>query len=229
MAKMLISVRSVEEADIALQNGADIIDLKDPDQGALGALPMSDIRSIINFVAARKPISATIGDIPMQPDFIVQRVTQLQGLPINYIKIGFFEADDYMSCLGGVSEIKMISQPLIAVLFAEHHYPKNLIADIKQAGFIGIMLDTANKNGKTYQDYFSELAFEAFASEIRAQHLLFGIAGSLQISHVKAAKKVNPHFMGFRGGVCIENQRQSELDRQKIYNIKNALKNVGIR
>jgi uncharacterized protein (UPF0264 family) len=223
MVKMLISVKSVEEADIALQSGADIIDLKDPDHGALGALPLTDIRSIINFVNARKPISATIGDVPMQPELIIERVTQLQGLAIDYIKIGFYETVDYMPCLGGISEIQTISQPLIAVLFAEHHYPKNLIVDIKRAGFIGVMLDTANKNGKTYQDYFSELAFEAFANEILAQNLLFGIAGSLQEMHVKAAKKVSPNFMGFRGGVCKQNKRQSKLDSTKIHRLKSVL------
>jgi uncharacterized protein (UPF0264 family) len=223
MVQMLISVKSVEEADIALQYGADIIDLKDPDQGALGALPISDICSIIDFVGARKPISATIGDMPMQPELIVQRVLKLQGLSINYIKIGFFEIVDYMPCLEGISKIKTISQPLIAVLFAEYQYPKDLIANIKQAGFVGIMLDTANKNGRTYQDYFSEPAFEAFANEIHKQNLLFGIAGSLQETHVKAAKKMNPHFMGFRGGVCIESKRQSKLDSAKIYSLKTVL------
>ena len=41
MTALLASVRSVAEAELALAGGADVIDLKDPSQGALGALPLS--------------------------------------------------------------------------------------------------------------------------------------------------------------------------------------------
>lgn len=224
MAQMLISVKNVQEADIALRHGADIIDLKDPGQGALGALPITEIHSIIDFVANRKAVSATIGDIPMVPELIVQYVMQLQGIRLNYLKIGFFETPDYLPCLKSISLIKTKCQPLIAVLFAEIRYPDYLIAEIKKAGFIGIMFDTSIKNGSTYQEYFSEKEFEQLASEIAAQQLLFGVAGSLHLSHVDSAKNMKPDFMGFRGGVCQENKRQAALDSEKIIQIKNALK-----
>ena len=38
MTQLLISVKNVKETLIALDAGVDIIDLKDPDNGALGAL-----------------------------------------------------------------------------------------------------------------------------------------------------------------------------------------------
>ena len=40
MSKLLISVTSAEEALLALEGGADIIDMKNPLEGALGALPL---------------------------------------------------------------------------------------------------------------------------------------------------------------------------------------------
>lgn len=223
MVQMLVSVKNVHEAEIALQGGADIIDLKDPDQGALGALPLSEIRSIIDFVDARKPISATIGDIPMDAELIVQAISQLQGLALSYIKVGFFKANDYRPCLESIRKLGRSSQPLIAVFFAELQYPETIIADIKQAGFIGIMLDTVNKDGKTYQDYFSNTESEKLANSIKAQNLFFGIAGSLKENNINDAKKVNPDFIGFRGGVCVGNQRRNNLNSAKIISIKNNL------
>jgi uncharacterized protein (UPF0264 family) len=223
MIQMLVSVRSVEEADIALQNGADIIDLKDPSQGALGALSLSDISAIIDFVDDRKPISATIGDVPMQPDLIEQHIAPFCDLPLRYLKIGFFKSADFKPVLETMSKISLTSQPLIAVLFAEYAYPQNLLAEIKQAGFVGIMLDTANKNGKSYQDYFSEIELQALAAEAQALQLLFGIAGSLNLSHINHAKKFSPDFLGFRGGVCDKNSRNLDLDYNKIKAIKNVL------
>ena len=36
MTRLLVSVRSAEEAEIALAGGADVIDVKEPRRGALG-------------------------------------------------------------------------------------------------------------------------------------------------------------------------------------------------
>jgi uncharacterized protein (UPF0264 family) len=223
MVQMLISVRSVEEADLALQNGVDILDLKDPVQGALGALTLAEIKAIINFAGDRTPISATIGDLSMLPDLIEQGISRFNDLPLSYLKIGFFEAPDYEPCLAAICRIKAASQPLIAVLFAEYIYPEYLLAEIKRAGFTGVMLDTVNKNGKTYVDYYSETRLEALIEEARRLQFFFGIAGSLNLSHISTAKKLNPDFLGFRGGVCSENLRQLNLDAVKINAIKNAL------
>lgn len=219
MTHLLISVQNVQEAAIALECGVDIIDLKDPNTGALGALPLSEIQSIIRFIDGRTQVSATIGDVPMLPHLIIEQVAQLQNISLDFIKIGFFETVDYQPCLDALQKLTSGHQ-FIAVLFAELQYPKDLLLKIKQAGFSGVMLDTMHKNGQTYLAYYSINAFEDFVSHVLANGLLFGLAGSLQITHVKAAKKVKPHFMGFRGGVCMDNKRQSELDGQKIRTVK---------
>lgn len=226
MTQLLISVQNVQEAAIALECGADIIDLKDPSTGALGALALSEIESIIRFIDARKQVSATIGDVPMVPHLIKERVAQLQKFPLSFIKVGFFETVDYQPCLDELHQLTLAGVQLIAVLFAEQQYPEDLLIKIKQAGFHGVMLDTRYKNGKTYQAYYSLTAMENFVSHALANGLLFGLAGSLQLKDINAAKKVKPHFMGFRGGVCLANQRQSTLDDQKIYTIKAMLQQV---
>ncbi len=40
MTRMLASVANAAEADVVLRHGADVIDLKDPGRGALGAVPL---------------------------------------------------------------------------------------------------------------------------------------------------------------------------------------------
>jgi uncharacterized protein (UPF0264 family) len=154
MTQILISVTSIAEAQIALDNGADIIDLKDPSAGALGALPLTLITSIVRHVNGLKLVSATIGDLPMQPYLIVQRVELLAATNVDYIKIGFFEALDFQPCLEALQTVTQSGIKLIAVLFAEYNYTENLVETIKKAGFIGVMLDTANKNGQTFLEHY---------------------------------------------------------------------------
>ena len=234
MTQLLISVKDVAEANIAMENGADIIDLKDPDSGALGALPISAIEAIINFVAGRKQTSATIGDFPMHPELIKNGIVRLQKFPLNFIKIGFFEADDYQSCLNEVKKLvtmhlQSTHQKLpqfIAVLFAENNYPEDLLIRIKQAGFSGVMLDTLNKNGKTYLDHYSESELEILRHAALSNNLAFGMAGSLQFKHIDSSLKLKPEFLGFRGGVCEDNLRQQPLSAKKICDINKFLQRV---
>ncbi len=47
MTKMLASVTGTEEAETAIECNVDIIDLKDPKAGALGALPTAGIRALV--------------------------------------------------------------------------------------------------------------------------------------------------------------------------------------
>ena len=216
MTQILISVTSIAEAKIALDNGADIIDLKDPSAGALGALPLPLIQSIVSYINGQKLVSATIGDLPMQPELILERVVLLASTKVDYIKIGFFESSDFQPCLDAMQALTNTGVKLIAVLFAEHSYPENLIETIKKAGFVGIMLDTANKNGHTFLDYYSEKRRKEFAQKVLALDLSFGLAGSLTFQHIVIAKEINPTYMGFRGGVCDENNRQLGLSIEKI-------------
>lgn len=228
MTQLLISVTSTEEARIALEHGADFIDLKDPAQGALGALSLEKIQEIVTFVHTqtrdgKRLVSATIGDLPMQAELVLEHVVALVGVNVDIIKIGFFEAADYQPCLDILKPVSQTGQKLIAVLFAEYAYPSSLIAAIKAAGFYGVMLDTAHKDGATFLDYHSPDNMQDFAEHVQAQGLIFGLAGSLNIQHVVMAKSFNPTYMGFRGGVSVSNQRKLSLDIEKIKAIRNIM------
>lgn len=233
MTQLLISVTTIEEAQIALENGADFIDLKDPNKGALGALPLARILEIVTFVGARdkcekKFTSATIGDLPMQPQLILEQVIALAKTKVDIIKIGFFKEpdgkfSDYQPCLDSLKVITQAGVKLIAVLFAEYEYPANLISAIKNAGFYGVMLDTADKNGATFLDYFSIAKIKKLAENVQAKNLLFGLAGSLTLQHVEVLKEISPTYIGFRGGVCAQNQRKSKLDAEKIRAIRKVM------
>ena len=63
MAGLLVSVRSVAEAEIALAGGAAIIDVKEPSRGALGRADDTIIADIVRSVAGRAPVSAALGEL----------------------------------------------------------------------------------------------------------------------------------------------------------------------
>ena len=62
MTRLLVSVVDSVEAAVAASQGADLIDAKDPSQGALGALPASTVRAIKLSVPDYVTTSAVAGD-----------------------------------------------------------------------------------------------------------------------------------------------------------------------
>ncbi|HEY4171860.1 MAG TPA: (5-formylfuran-3-yl)methyl phosphate synthase, partial [Rhodopila sp.] len=85
MTRMLASVTGPEEAEIALTAGADIIDLKDPTRGALGAVATNVIQATVQSVRKRRLVSAVAGDLPMQPDLVAATVRDIAATGVDYV------------------------------------------------------------------------------------------------------------------------------------------------
>src|SRR5579875_3010669 len=90
MTLMLASVTGPEEAAIALDGGADVIDLKDPAQGALGAVAPATVQATAAAIAGRRPISAVAGNLPLIPDTVLPAVTALAEAGAEWVKLGLF-------------------------------------------------------------------------------------------------------------------------------------------
>ena len=224
--QLLISVTSVDEAKIALDSGADIIDLKNPHAGALGALPPNVVLEIAQFVKYYSPqtlTSATIGDVPMHAHLLETEILAMAKTAVDFIKIGFFEMDDYQPCINSLQHLTQNGLKLIAVLFAEYTYPEDIVLELKRAGFVGVMLDTAYKNGRTLLDYHPIDALQFFTQKVRDMGLLLGYAGSLKLQHIVDLKPLNPTYLGFRGGACESDLRTQQLNAEKIYMLKSTL------
>ncbi|MGB9210468.1 MAG: (5-formylfuran-3-yl)methyl phosphate synthase, partial [Pseudolabrys sp.] len=90
MTLLLASVTGSREAELAVTHGADIIDLKDPSQGALGALELSVVCDAVSTIAGRRPTSAVIGDLPMEPGVIAAAVAATAKTGVDFVKVGLF-------------------------------------------------------------------------------------------------------------------------------------------
>ena len=63
MTNLLVSVRSAEEAEAALAGGAGLIDVKEPNHGALGFAGEDVIEEVLRVVDGRCPVSAALGEL----------------------------------------------------------------------------------------------------------------------------------------------------------------------
>jgi (5-formylfuran-3-yl)methyl phosphate synthase len=222
MTGMLASVRSLAEARQALATGVDIIDLKEPSAGSLGALDTATIIEVVTAVAGQCPVSATIGDMPMQPDLIYDKVEEIARTGVDYIKIGLLpdtDADNVITRLSGISA----RHKLIAVMFAD--IPMNLtdIAKLYQAGFCGVMLDTFDKRRGSLTGIMPISAISTFVHSVKNLDILCGLAGSLTAYDIPVLLRLQPEYLGFRGALCGHGDRTGLIDESAIKHIKQVL------
>lgn len=217
--RFLASVRSAEEARIALSGGADIIDAKEPRLGALGAVALPEIAAIVAAAAGRRGVSATIGDCDCNeaPDRV--RATAESG--VDHVKVGLFGMPSPAAlkalerCVsGGIS--------LIAVMLADRTPDFTLIPRLAEAGFTGVMLDTAGK-GEGLRAHLSMAALTVFLAEARTCGLLAGLAGSLGEADALALLPLKPDVMGFRGALCAGGAREGGLDIDRVRAMRRLL------
>ncbi|MCK4840905.1 MAG: (5-formylfuran-3-yl)methyl phosphate synthase [Methylococcales bacterium] len=216
MTAMLASVNSLEEAQLIINTTIDIIDLKQPEQGALGALSTDTVTQIVQFVNQQKPISATIGDLPMQADLVYNAVTAMTKTGVDYIKIGFFPDGDWQSIITSLGTITQQGHRLIAVLFADTQPDLNTLKQLKKAGFIGVMLDTMNKSKGSLLQVMPLTKIDEFVTLARHHQLLCGLAGSLKQQDISKLMPFNADYLGFRGALCENHNRTAQLNNDAI-------------
>lgn len=222
MTGMLASVNSIAEAVLVLNAQVDIIDLKQPARGALGALDTALVRQIMAEIAARCPVSATVGDLPMQPELIFNAVNAMASTGVDYIKIGFFPDGNWLATVQKLAELTP-QHALIAVLFADTQPDFAIIHALKQAGFTGVMLDTMNKQNGSLTQVMTQADIAQFVSLAKTQALLCGLAGSLRLNDIATLMPYQVDYLGFRGALCEQHQRTGQLNQVAIAQIKQAI------
>ncbi|MGH6927954.1 MAG: (5-formylfuran-3-yl)methyl phosphate synthase [Dongiaceae bacterium] len=215
MTGFLASVTSAAEAETAMAGGADIIDLKDPRAGALGALPPSVIRQAAQAIAGRRTVSATAGDLPMQPQVVADAAARIAEIGVDIVKVGFFSGGDAAACIAELARLAAGGTRIVAVLFADTAPDFALIDLLRDAGFAGAMLDTADKGAGGLRRHLDDRALGEFVDRVRCCGMISGLAGSLAIADIAPLHRLSPDYLGFRGALCRAG-RTSELDVESV-------------
>lgn len=225
MTRFLASVRDLSEADLVLEHGADIIDLKEPTGGALGAVNIPVLKQVIQQVAGRSPISATIGDLPIDADVVRDAVSERFEAGADYVKIGLFPGRNVAGMLSTLSQEIHAGHALVAVLFADLDPQLEILPLLAESGFAGVMLDTATKGSGSLCDHASGNYLTDFVKSSHELGMFCGLAGSLNRDDVSRLLPLSPDYLGFRGALCRED-RTSTIDGTLIREMRALVKGV---
>jgi hypothetical protein len=227
--KLLVSPMNVEEAKAAVRGGADIIDVKNPKEGSLGAnFPwvISSVRDAIG----EMPMSATIGDFEFKPGTASLAALGAAYAGANFVKVGLFgikTPEEAFEILDAVNRSVKSFDPekkVVASSYSDYKRlgilsPFELPAIGSKVGVDVAMLDTGIKDGKTTFEFLSEAELKGFVKEAQDLGLLTALAGAIGFGDLDAVLRVNPDILGVRGIVC-GGDRRAVIKEELVKDLK---------
>lgn len=226
--RLLVSVRNLAEARVARAGGAGFIDLKEPRDGALGGLEVSTIRSIVQALKAaggEVPVSATIGDRPMEDlRGILAQVDAVGACGVDYVKVGIERRPQARAV---VDALATCGHAVVPVFIAGEGIDLALVAHACRLGFPALMVDTADKRAGSLFDVVDAETLQRFVETVRAAGVWSGLAGALRLRHLQALVALAPDFAGFRSAVCA-GDRTSSLDRGRLAGLVDAVQALAV-
>lgn len=228
--KLLISPININEVKLVLEEPPDIVDIKNPLEGSLGAnfpwvleRARNEIDSYNKQNSLKAPIelSAAIGDFPNLPGSASLAALGAATTKVNYVKIGLMgpasEQEAFFMAKKVVKSVKNYNNH-IKVVIAGYGDSRQLgksvdpllIPKIAAAAAADVaMLDTAIKNGKSIFEHLTNHELEGFIDECSKHNIESALAGSLKFSDLEKINALNPTIIGVRSMVC------ENFDREK--------------
>lgn len=218
--KLLVSPINREEAIIASRGGADIVDVKNPKEGSLGANFPWIIRDVKEAVNGRQPISATIGDFNYKPGTASLAALGAAVAGADYIKVGLYDIQTEAQALDLLTKITRAvkdydsTKRVVASGYSDYKRinsisPLLLPAIASEAEIDVVMVDTAIKDGKSTFEFMDEKILTEFTDLAHEHGLENAIAGSLKFEDLPVLDKIGPDIIGVRGMVCGGDRRTS--------------------
>jgi hypothetical protein len=237
---LLVSVSCPEEAALGLVNGADILDIKDPREGSLGACSPASLRAIValrNTRGVRPRLSAALGDAPNLPNTLALAAAGAAACGVDDLKVGLMGVryeEEAVALLRAVVVAALEVSPakrVIAAAYADAEaigsLPAGLLPRVaERAGAQGCLVDTGRKDGRSLFDHLAPGVVQEFLTECRRLGLMCGLAGCLTRSHVPLLRELGPDFVGVRGALC-SGGRRGRLDPARLTAFRDELRGAA--
>ncbi len=223
MAKLLVSVRSIDEAHAALAGGADIIDIKEPRRGPLGraqSIVWSNVRAAL---PRAMPVSVALGELSEWQDALPHGLTSTSWEGIAYCKIGLAGASadwaERWRALGDrLAQWNSFRARWVSVVYLDWRSagapsPETVIAAAQSIEACdGILFDTWDKSRHTVIGPEST----PLVALARDSGLFVALAGSIDVRAIERLANLDPDIFAVRGSACRDSDRLGCVDAERV-------------
>ena len=223
---LMVSVINPEEVPVAIAGGADILDVKNPAEGSLGAANADILQKVRALTPDFVQVSAAIGDMPNLPGTASLAALGAASCGVDFVKVGLYGPKSEEEAIYLLSAVRQAVRALPGVKIIAAGYadaqraatldPRWLPGIARKAEIAGCLLDTYIKDGHNLFDFLTPAVLRLLAEEAHAGGLLFAVAGAVQADQLREAHEIGADIIGVRTAACRDNQRRGPLDVERI-------------
>lgn len=248
---LLVSVRSADEARAAIQGGAQIVDVKDPEVGPLGLADAAVLDQIAGQLLSTSPgprFSVAMGELTEWQHAGPRQISAMDWLPTSplplFLKAGSsgLSADDATESLhlhwrNFMARLEECCVPpesrdnalqFAAVAYADHERcsAPNPLAVTKMASQLSmsvVLLDTYVKDDTRLNDWLTMTQLHEIRAECHLSGLRLALAGRINSAMLPELAAVQPDIIGVRGAVCRNADRRDCMTADRVQCFRKAL------
>jgi len=223
--RLLVSVVDADEARVAAAAGADIVDVKNPAEGSLGAPAPGVIADVRAAVPAQLAVSAAIGDMPNLPGTAALAALGAARSGATFVKVGLWGVSTEAEAVALLRAVKdgAAGSVVVAGAYADARrvagtpLAPELLPRVARAAGVGVcLLDTAVKDGRGLLDWLSLDALTSLVAEAHRAGLQVALAGALRAEDLPLVGATAADIVGVRSAACDGARRAGPLDPERV-------------
>jgi uncharacterized protein (UPF0264 family) len=232
--RLLVSVVDVGEAREAAGAGADIVDVKNPAEGSLGAPPPEVIEDVRAAVPAELPVSAAIGDMPNLPGTAALAALGAARSGAAFVKVGLWGVSTEAQAIDLLRAVRAGAAGVPGVIVVAAAYadarrlaqaplaPELLPRVARAAGVEVCLLDTAVKDGRGLLHWLSPEALVSLVADAHAAGLQVALAGALHAEDLPVVRATGADIVGVRSAACGDGKRSGSVEAARVSALRAA-------
>jgi (5-formylfuran-3-yl)methyl phosphate synthase len=230
--RLLVSVTDAAEARLAVAGGVDVVDVKNPAEGSLGAPVPRVLAEVRDVLPAGMALSAAIGDLPALPGTAALAALGAVRSGAVYVKLGLWgtsTTEQAVAVLRAAREAVDGDAVVVAVAYADAARvpagplpPSRLVDAARAAGVGGCLIDTAVKDGRGLFEWLDEDALRGLVDDAHAAGLEIALAGELRAEDLSAVRATGADVAGVRSAACRDGRRTAALDPERIARLRDV-------
>lgn len=230
MAGLLVSVRNGQETRLAMAGGADLIDVKEPIRGALGAADPAVWPDVLSAVAGAVPASVALGEISEACE--LPPTGTLAGF--QFAKWGLAHCRHHADWLPRWAERLGWLPPgvtPVAVVYADWQRagsppPEPIIEAAAGLGCGVVLFDTFDKQHGGLLDHLSHQELGRLTNHSRRAGLRVVFGGGLSRVTIPQVLPLQPDYVAVRGAAC-RRERTGDLDASLVRRLHAVVRRVA--
>ena len=225
LARLLVSVRSPDEARAAVSGGADLVDVKEPSRGPLGRADVSTWDSVRAVVPSTTPVSVALGELREWTAQGEGLLSPSAFLGLTYRKLGLAGAgSDWVEEWARLRRSFGGGPSWVAVVYGDWAQagapsPDAVLDVVLEVGdCAGVLFDTWDKASASPID----LSWSRWFDRARGSGLFTVLAGRVDRAAVGRLAALRPDIIAVRGAVCVGSDRHAAVDPERVAQLAQA-------